>query len=133
MSDITLVLRTGMDLVEIQRLENLDPEIFKRFILRVYTPAERNASLSDESLAGRFAAKEAVAKALGCGIGLIGWQEIEILSLNSGQPKLFLYGGAQSLARLIGITAWSISISHTRTTAAAVAVGYGLSDNDDDT
>ena len=116
-------LRTGIDLVEIYRLEQLDPAIRRRFLQRVFTPAElEDCQGMLPSLAGRFAAKEAVAKALGCGIGPVSWQDIEILRGEQGQPMLKLTGNAHRVAEGLGLVTWSISISHTREHAVAVAV-----------
>lgn len=125
------VLRSGVDLVDVQRLAGLNPAIRERFLRRVYTPREllvcqdANAQPSYESLAGRFAAKEAVAKALGVGIGPLAWQEIEILAGPCGEPLLHLHGAAQAAARQQGLQTWSVSISHTRTQAVATAVAIG--------
>ncbi|HNT53997.1 MAG TPA: holo-ACP synthase [Anaerolineaceae bacterium] len=116
-------MRTGIDLIEIERLEQLNPNIRRRFLARVFTAAElAQAGESFASLAGRFAAKEAVAKALGTGIGPIGWQDIEILTLTSGEPQVYLHGAACSLAAQLGLAEWSLSITHTRTLAAAFVV-----------
>jgi len=123
---LKLKIKTGIDLIEIQRLQNLSPSIRKRFMDRVYTKSE--LVLINESLisaAGRFAAKEAVAKALGCGIGVIRWQDIEILEGESGEPILHLHGKAQRISRRKGFKQWSISISHTAQYATAVAIVYG--------
>jgi holo-[acyl-carrier protein] synthase len=120
-------LRTGIDLVEIDRLSGLSPEIHLRFLQRVFTLRERiEAGESDASLAGRFAVKEAVAKALGTGISVLGWQQIEVERGPEGEPVLHLYGKAQLEADRLGLTIWSISISHTRTYAIAMAVGMSL-------
>ena len=109
--------------MEISRLEQLQPEIRERFIHRVFTPREQeDAHGSFASLAGRFAAKEAVSKALGCGIGQVGWRDIEIQRSASGEPQLILHGKAQQLSDQMGFTDWSISISHSQTHAVAVAV-----------
>ncbi len=122
-----LILRTGIDLVEIERLDQLQPQIRDRFLQRVFTPRELEESgCSSASLAGRFAVKEAVAKALGCGIGAIGWQSIEVQRGPDGEPLLFLQAEAQSLAQSLGLTQWSISISHSRTHAIAMVVGLGM-------
>jgi len=121
------ILRTGIDLVEIDRLEQLDEAIRARFLQRVFTERElAEVGSSFASLAGRFAVKEAVAKALGCGIGAIGWQAIEVQRGHEGEPVLVLSGKALELAQSLGIQQWSISISHSRTQATAVAVGLGL-------
>jgi holo-[acyl-carrier protein] synthase len=121
------MLRTGIDLVEIHRLEELNPAIRERFLERVFTSAEI-AESQDQNIfyAGRFAAKEAVAKALGCGIGPVSWQEIEIRRGELGQPVLKLHGNAQQIAQELKLTSWSISISHTREHAAAIAVAIAV-------
>ena len=120
------ILRTGIDLIEISRLEELNPSIRQRFLERVFTPMElQQIGHSIPSLAGRYAAKEAVAKALGTGIGAISWQEIEILRGPEGEPNLTLSGHALEISRELGLETWSISITHNRTTAAAVVVAIG--------
>ena len=122
-----MILRTGLDLVEIERLANLCQKVRHRFILRVFTLQEQQDCDGQlERLSGRFAAKEAVAKALGCGIGQVGWQEIEVLSGEKGEPKLCLHGNALALSEKLGLTTWSISITHTRIHAVAMAVGLGI-------
>jgi len=121
-------LKTGVDLVEIDRLKNLNPGIRQRFIERVFAPSEiAELGDSNQRLSAGFAAKEAVSKALGCGIGLVGWQEIVIHHLPSGEPTLFLYGNAARQAELLGLTQWSISISHSKTHAIAMVVALGES------
>ena len=118
-----MTLRTGIDLIEIERLANINPKIRARFLARVYTPAELALfETSNISLAGRFAAKEAVAKALGSGIGAVHWQDIEIGQGPQGEPILKLHGAARQLADDQGLLTWSISISHTATHAVAMAV-----------
>ena len=119
-------LHSGIDLVEIKRLAEINPAIRQRFLQRVFTPLElADACDSNIHLAGRFAAKEAAAKALGTGIGVIGWQDIEIQRGPNGEPVLHLYGGAAALAEKQGLTTWSVSISHTQTYAVAMAVACG--------
>jgi holo-[acyl-carrier protein] synthase len=119
-------LRSGIDLVEVKRLGLLQEAIRSRFLERVFTPAELEyARNSDLHLAGRFAAKEAVAKALGTGIGPVSWQEIEILNDPGGEPVLYLYGSAKIKADEMGLEQWSVSISHTTDYAVAVAVASG--------
>lgn len=120
------LLRSGIDLVDIQRLADLNPAIRARFMQRVYTPRELAACQGSlASLAGRFAAKEAVAKALGVGIGPVSWQEIEVLNGPDGEPVLQLHGAAHRIAESLGLRVWSISISHSRTQAVAMAVALG--------
>lgn len=121
-----MILRSGVDLIEINRVAGLNPRIRARFLQRVYTPAELDiCSDSDASLSGRFAAKEAVAKALGTGIGPVRWQEIEIIAGAQKEPCLQLHGTAQEIAAQLGLHTWSVSISHTATHAIAMAVTIG--------
>jgi holo-[acyl-carrier protein] synthase len=116
-------LRSGIDLVEVKRMGLLQESIRNRFLERVFTAAELEyARGSDMHLAGRFAAKEAVAKALGSGIGPVSWQEIEILNNPVGEPVLYLHGNAKKMAEDLGLEQWSVSISHTNEYAVAVAV-----------
>lgn len=125
-----MIVRTGIDLIEIGRLGAIRPAIRERFLKRVYTPLElAQVGGSDASLAGRFAAKEAVAKALGTGIGPIRWQEIEIGRGQNGQPELHLFGAAEKTAAQLGLETWSISISHDHERAVAVAVAIGAVPN----
>jgi holo-[acyl-carrier protein] synthase len=124
--EIMPTLRAGIDLVEISRLETLYPAIRRRFLERVFTPQElADAQDRFDTLCGRFAAKEAVVKALGSGIGPVAWQDIEILRGVEGEPQLQLHGEARRWAAALGLENWSISISHTREYAVAVAVGAG--------
>ncbi len=127
-------IRSGIDLVEIARLEGIEPAIRARFLQRVFTPGElADAGDSNQFLAGRFAAKEAVAKALGCGIGPISWLEIEIQRGQNGEPRLALYGKARQLANEQGLTGWSVSISHTGAHAVALAVALEATAHGDET
>ena len=114
-------ISNGVDLVEIERFQNLNPRIRERFLKRVFTPSElEEAAASNERLAGKFAAKEAASKALGCGIGEIRWQDLEILNDPQGKPELLLHENAALAAKKACWTSWSISISHTRLYAVAV-------------
>ena len=121
-----MILRTGIDLIEVERFRSQKPEIRERFIARVCTEAERAyCRENDQHLAGRFAAKEAAAKALGCGIGEVSWQEIEILNDDAGMPVLHLHGDAAERARQLGLTVWSVSITHLKEYAAATVAAMG--------
>ncbi len=121
-----MTIRSGIDIIEISRLAEIKPAIRDRFIERVYTPSEiEQAQNRNEALSGLFAAKEAVSKALGTGIGYVNWREIEILHLETGQPVLNLYGNAKIVADQQGLTEWSVSISHDRNKAIALAVATG--------
>ena len=120
-------LRSGIDTIEISRIEDIKPAIKERFIQRVYTEKEiAQARGRSEVLSGLFAAKEAVSKALGTGIGYVNWQDIEIIHQSSGQPDVILHGNAQIVAQKLGLTTWSVSISHDRNKAIAMAVAIGL-------
>ncbi|MBL7161085.1 MAG: holo-ACP synthase [Anaerolineales bacterium] len=116
-------LTTGVDLIEIERIKDSIARNGERFLQRVYTADELALCGEDSaSLAVRFAAKEAVAKALGCGIGEVRWQEIEILRDEARAPILHLHGAAQDLAEQLGLSTWSLSLSHTKTYAVAFVV-----------
>lgn len=116
-------LRTGVDLVEVSRIRDAIARHGERFVVRIFTKAERRDS-GDRvaSLAARFAAKEAVAKALGCGIGAVSWLEIEIRNDENRAPHLHLYGEAQKRAQEMGLLNWSVSLSHTESQAIAFVV-----------
>ena len=119
-------LVTGVDLIEIARIESTIQRYGARFLERIFTQQELGeVGCNPASLAARFAAKEAVAKALGTGIGVVGWQEIEILRGPERQPVLVLSGSAQQLSLELQLENWSISLSHTRTHALAMAVALG--------
>jgi len=119
-------LTTGVDLIEIDRIKEVVARHGKDYLDRIYTPAELEyCGKRTESLAGRFAAKEAVAKALGSGIGEVDWKEIEILGDEQNAPTLTLHGTAEQKAKELGLTTWSVSISHSQSHSVAVAVAIG--------
>jgi holo-[acyl-carrier protein] synthase len=121
-----MVLRTGIDILEIERLSTLSLSIRDRFLNRVFTPREiAEAQGNWETLAGRFAVKEAVAKALGTGIGAVGWKSIEIQRGANGEPILKLVEKAAEEAQAQGLQTWSVSISHSKGLAVAVVVATG--------
>ncbi len=121
------MLRTGVDLIEVERIEQAVARYGDRFLARVFTPAELEYAVGrSSSLAARFAAKEAVSKLLAVGIQHpdgVDWREIEILSGERGDPTLKLYGRAAALARDLGFKEISVSLSHTREHAIAFVVG----------
>lgn len=120
-------LRSGIDTIEITRLDEIKPEIRKRFIHRVFTEKEvEQARDRSDVLSGLFAAKEAVSKTLGTGIGYVNWRDIEIIHLTTGQPTVVLHGNAKTVADKLGLTTWSVSISHDRNKAIAMAVAIGI-------
>lgn len=113
-------------MIEVARFGSQKPEIRRRFIDRVFTEAEQAyCGDQDQHLAGRFAAKEAASKALGCGIGEISFREAEILNDELGMPVLFLHGKAAERAERLGLKQWSVSITHLKEYAAAVVVMEG--------
>jgi holo-[acyl-carrier protein] synthase len=119
-------LATGVDLIEIARIEEVVARHGKHYLERIFTPAELEyCGKRTESLAGRFAAKEAVAKALGTGIGDVSWKEIEILGDEQNAPTLTLRGIAESKAKELGLTNWSVSISHSQSHSVAFVVAIG--------
>lgn len=122
-----MIFALGMDIVEVERIRKaLRNESFKT---RVYTPAEiiYCESCSDPALpyAARFAAKEAVAKALGTGIGAqCGINEVEVIKKESGEPSLVLHSKAAITAQRMGINSWKITLTHSQTSAGATVIGF---------
>lgn len=117
------MIQVGVDLVETSRIKSLLVRYGERFSRRIYTTRELEACRNHpERLAARFAAKEAVAKSLGTGIGPISWREIEVINDVKGKPSLVLYGAAAETAANLGLTEWAISLSHTRDQAIAFVV-----------
>lgn len=125
--DNQMIVGSGIDLVEIARIQSAKERYGGRFLNRVYTAAEqayclrkRNAA---ESLAARFAAKEAGAKALGTGISFgVNWLEIEVVREPSGRPTLHFNGRAAEIATLLGAKHAALSITHTGSLAMASVV-----------
>ncbi len=117
------MIRCGIDMVEIRRVEEGIIRLGERFLNRFFT-AEERAECADkpQRLAARLAAKEAVSKAFGTGIGDVGWREIEIRCDARGRPILHLHGAAARLADEMGLNEWDVSLTHTETYAAAVVV-----------
>src|SRR4051812_25194585 len=113
-----MIVGTGVDLAEVPRIRQAVERYGRRFIDRIYTPAEiayveRKANRF-ERYAGRFAAKEAGMKAIGtgwrCGVR---WQDFEVSNLPSGRPTLKLHGEAAKIAERLGVTSIQLSITHT--------------------
>jgi holo-[acyl-carrier protein] synthase len=125
----------GVDLIEVERIESAVARWGERFLRRVYTPAEIEYCAGRAgSLAARWAAKEAVGKALGTGwapqqphaAGWIDWTEIEVVRHPSGEPGLRLHGKAQARAAALDIAGWRLSLSHTREHAVAMVLGWRM-------
>jgi holo-[acyl-carrier protein] synthase len=119
-----MIIGSGIDLVEIGRIQQSLERYGQRFLNRVYTSAEQAYCLrkrkAAESLAARFAAKEAGAKALGTGISRgVNWLEIEVGREPGGRPILRLYGRAAEIAQRMGIAHTALSLTHTADLAMA--------------
>jgi holo-[acyl-carrier protein] synthase len=122
-----MIVGSGIDLVEIERIQHSIERYGSRFLNRVYTPAEqayclrkRNAA---ESFAARFAAKEAGAKALGTGIGYgVTWREIEVGRAPGGKPLLVYHGRAAQIASRLGVANTALSLTHSNQLASASVI-----------
>ena len=131
-----MILTTGVDLIEIDRVRRLIERYGDRALGRVYTPAElAHCRGRVPELAARFAAKEAVAKALGVGLYImahdgIHWHDVETLPDPKGKPILHLRGRAAARATDLGLIEWSISLSHGRDIAVAFVVAMSQGDKD---
>src|ERR1039457_2061353 len=122
-----MIVGSGIDLVEIGRIQQSVERYGQRFLDRVYTAAEQAYCLrkrkSAESLAARFAAKEAGAKALGTGISRgVNWREIEVIREPGGRPSLRFYGRAAEIAERMGVAHTALSITHTADLSMASVV-----------
>lgn len=119
------LLTTGVDIIEIERIREAIKRHGDRFLKKVYTGTELSQSRQHPaSLAARFAAKEAVSKALGCGIGPVGWRDIEIRLDEARRPGVYLSGPARELAARLGLDRWQVSLSHSQTQAVAFVVAF---------
>jgi holo-[acyl-carrier protein] synthase len=119
------VLGVGVDAVDVVRLRRT-LERTPSFATRVFTETEQALAATRRdpvpALAARFAAKEAVMKALGVGLGAFALREVGVVTLASGQPVLHVTGRAAGLAAEQGVTTWHLSLTHTATVAVAVVV-----------
>lgn len=116
-------IEVGLDAIEPERVARAVERWGEQFLSKVFTPAERELCRGRVlSLAGRFAAKEAVAKALGTGMGAIAWRDIEVLADDRRRPTVNLHGAAARLAAARGLSNWSISLTHLRGIALAAVV-----------
>lgn len=121
------VIGIGVDLVECARIEHSLEKFGDRFLHRVFTEGEiaysQSMKFPARHLAARFAAKEALSKAFGTGIGKsMGWKDLDVQKKASGEPFVVLYGGAKRMADERGVTNVSISLSHTDHHATAIIV-----------
>ena len=117
------MLSVGIDMVEIPRIARALDRWGERFLRRVYTPAEVAYCRGRVAeLAARFAAKEAISKALGTGMVGIYWTEMEVLGDRRGKPVVRLYGRALARAQELGLQEWAVSLSHDGGLAIAMVV-----------
>ena len=121
-------IAVGIDIIEVDRVRKVYEHHGERFLRRVYTEAEiRQCRGKATRLAGRFAAKEAISKALGTGIHGVAWREMEVVQLRSGRPTVTLHGNARRRAELLGLSAFDVSIADLQTFSIAVAVAVQTS------
>ncbi|MCL5075470.1 MAG: holo-ACP synthase [Chloroflexi bacterium] len=117
------MISIGVDLVNIRRIEAALARWGERFAFRIYTETEwRYCRGRTAELAVRFAAKEAVMKALGTGRRGVGWREIEVLSDRRGKPLVYLHGRGQQRAEQLGLKSFAISLAHSEDLAIAMVV-----------
>lgn len=114
----------GIDIVKVERIAAAITKFGQRFADRVLTPREqRYVRQRPETFAGRWAAKEAVSKVLGLGVRGVGWRDIEVERMPTGQPNIILHGRAEQRAEQLGMGRVAVSISHESEFAVAVAFG----------
>ncbi len=114
----------GVDIVKVERIAAAITRFGQRFADRVLTPREqRYVRQRPETFAGRWAAKEAVSKVLGLGVRGVGWKDIEVERLPTGQPSIVLHGRAANRAEQLGMGRVAVSITHEAEYAVAVAFG----------
>jgi holo-[acyl-carrier protein] synthase len=114
----------GVDIVEINRIKRAISRWQDSFLRRIYTPAELENHRNVSSLAARFAAKEAIMKALGTGTRGVRWTDIEIVTNGEGAPIVRLYGRALQKSAEIGLEQFDLSLSHSRKYAIAFVIGH---------
>ena len=117
------MVQTGVDIIEIYRVQSVLDRYGQRFLKRIFTNSEITYCRGRApNLAARFAAKEATMKALGTGARGVGWKDIEVTRHSSGAPGIQLYGRAKDRALLLNIEEISISLSHSREYAVAFVI-----------
>ena len=124
------MLITGVDIIEIKRVEKVASSYGDRFLKRIYTDDEiKYCRGRAPQLASRFAAKEAVMKALGTGIRGVGWRDVEVTRKRGMAPDIKLHGRAQKRASQIGLKELAISLSHSKEFAVASVIGESTKGN----
>ena len=118
------MLTTGVDIVEIGRVQQVLERWGQRFLDRIFTEGEQAYCAGRApNLAARFAAKEATMKALGTGVRGVSWKDIEVVRQESGAPSLRLTGRALQRFQSLGLSHLALSLSHSRDNAVAMVVG----------
>jgi holo-[acyl-carrier protein] synthase len=125
-----MILGTGVDLAEVDRIRHSVENYGERFVQRIYTPREiayvQRKANKYERYAARFAAKEAGMKAIGTGWrGGVRWQDFEVVNLPSGRPTLLLHGVAAEVANRMGVKNVQLSLTHTAALAMAHVILEG--------
>ncbi len=119
----------GTDIIEIDRIKKVAWKRGRKFVERVFTKGELNFCMERDDpfpcLAARFAAKEAVFKALGSGLGGLGWKDVEVVRRGKCPPEILMHGRARELAGRAGIDRVLISVSHDKGRAIAFAIALG--------
>lgn len=116
-------IAVGIDIIEVDRVRKVYEHHGERFLMRVYTEREIMQCRGKVTrLAGRFAAKEAISKALGTGLRGVAWREMEVVQLRSGRPTVTLHGNAKRRAQQLGITAFDVSIADLAHLSIAIAI-----------
>jgi len=120
------VIRSGIDFIEVERIDRAILRYGDRFFNRFFTSQEIiDSGGHTPALAARFAAKEAVAKALGVGISWregVYWRDVEVVRDPRGKPGICLHRGALERAQQVGLSGWAVSLSHSREYAVAMVV-----------
>jgi holo-[acyl-carrier protein] synthase len=120
-------IEVGVDAIEIERIANALAKFGERFLKRIYSPRERERYANRPAeLAARFAAKEAVMKALGTGVRGIRWRDIEVMPNRRGKPIVALHETAAKRAKQLGFRHFAISLTHSRTDSIAMVVATKL-------
>ena len=114
------MINVGIDIIEIERIQNVKIKYPKRFLKKIFTQNEINYCRDrSPQLAARFAAKEAMMKALGTGIRGVGWKDVEVIRKRGQAPQIKLSGRGKKVGESIGLKNTSLSISHSKDYAVA--------------
>ena len=117
------IICTGIDIIEIDRIQNVLSRYGNRFLNKIFTPDEiQYCRGRSPNLAGRFAAKEATMKALKTGARGVSWKDIEVIRASNGAPSIKLYNRALARSESLGVSSLSISFSHSRDYAVASVI-----------